>query len=150
MSVFIEVLVPPLDESKLRTLFTKAYSQESPPAEQWRAVYSDNVHFTDPTQEKHGIESYIKAQEGLIRRCDDIFLKAGQIVVQGSIAFVEWEMGLKIKGIEFVYLGTTRLSFGTDGRIIEHQDYFDFIGPTFKPVPILGPFVRWLYRKFVS
>ena len=59
-------------------------------------------------------------------------------------------MGLKIMGKEFIYPGTTRLLFGKNGLIEEHRDYFDFCGPTFGPVPILGPFIRWLYSKFVS
>ena len=50
----------------------------------------------------------------------------------------------------FIYPGTTRLIFGENGLIKEHRDYFDFCGPTFGPVPILGPFIRWLYSKFVS
>ena len=36
------------------------------------------------------------------------------------------------------------------GKIIDHRDYFDFVGPTFAPVPVIGPFVRWMYRRFVS
>jgi len=59
-------------------------------------------------------------------------------------------MGLKIMGKEFIYPGTTRLLFGENGLINEHRDYFDFCGPTFGPVPIVGPFIRWLYSKFVS
>jgi hypothetical protein len=33
---------------------------------------------------------------------------------------------------------------------VEHRDYFDFVGPTFAPVPVVGGFVRWLYRRFVT
>ena len=51
---------------------------------------------------------------------------------------------------EFIYPGTTKLVFGETGKIKEHRDYFDFCGPTFGPVPILGPFIRWLYRLFVN
>ena len=108
------------------------------------------MHFIDPTQEKKGVDAYIKAQDGLIRRCDDVFLETSHVSVSGNLAFVEWRMGLKIKGVEFIYPGTTRLVLGKDGRIVKHRDYFDFVGPTFGPVPILGPFVRWLYRRFVS
>ena len=50
----------------------------------------------------------------------------------------------------FIYPGATRLVFGEDGRIVKHRDYFDFVGPTFGPVPILGPVVRWIYKRFVS
>ena len=62
----------------------------------------------------------------------------GAIAINEKIAFIEWEMGLKIKGIEFIYPGVSRLEIDVDGKVINHRDYFDFIGPTFGPVPVLG------------
>lgn len=144
------MLQPPLGEDALRALFTKPYGAPGPTPEQWRAVYDEAVHFTDPTQERQGLEAYIVAQEGLLQRCDDVFLEPGAVALSGDVAFVEWTMGLKIKGIEFLYPGTSRLRFGADGRIIDHRDYFDFVGPTFTPVPLVGGFVRWLYGRFVA
>ncbi len=143
-------LQPPLGEASLRALFTKPYGAPGPTAQQWRAVYDENVHFQDPAQERQGLNAYIVAQEGLMQRCDDVFLEPGAVALSGDTAFVEWTMGLKIKGIEFVYPGTTRLRFGADGKIVEHRDYFDFVGPTFAPVPLVGGFVRWLYGRFVA
>lgn len=139
-----------MDPARLRALFTKPYGSPAPTEAQWRELYADDVHFQDPTQEKQGIAAYLAAQEGLLQRCDDTYLKPGAIAIEGSTAFVEWEMGLKIKGVEFVYPGTTRLLFNADGRIVDHRDYFDFVGPTFAPVPVLGGFVRWLYSRFVA
>ena len=104
---------PPLDTEQIRALFTKPYGTPGPTAEQWKAVYADDVHFTDPTQERQGIDAYILAQEGLMQRCDDVFLETETVAVNGQTAFVEWRMGLKIKGIEFIYPGTTRLSFNS-------------------------------------
>jgi hypothetical protein len=101
-------------------------------------------------QERHGVEACLAAQEGLIRRCDDVFLAPGAIALEGRAAFVEWTMGLKIRGVEFIYAGTTRLLLDATGRIVDHRDYCDFVGPTFQPVPLLGGFVRWLYSRFVS
>ncbi|NQV10241.1 MAG: nuclear transport factor 2 family protein [Cyanobacteria bacterium] len=140
----------PLTEETLKAMFTKPYGAPGPAAEQWRAVYDEAVRFQDPTQEKRGLDAYIVAQEGLMRRCDDVFLEPGAVALSGDTAFVEWTMGLKIKGMEFIYPGTTRLRIGADGAIVEHRDYFDFVGPTFAPVPVVGGFVRWLYRRFVS
>ena len=144
------MIQPPLDAEALRQLFTKPYGKPGPTSEQWRAVYAEDVHFIDPTQEKKGVEAYISAQDGLIRRCDDVFLETSNISVTGNLAFVEWRMGLKIKGVEFIYPGTTRLVFGENGLIVKHRDYFDFVGPTLGPVPILGPVVRWIYKRIVS
>jgi hypothetical protein len=141
---------PTMDPGQLRALFTKPYGVPGPSEAQWREVYADDVHFSDPTQERQGIAAYIAAQEGLLKRCDDTYLTPGAIAIEGNTAFVEWEMGLKIKGIEFVYPGTTRLLFNGAGKICDHRDYFDFVGPTFAPVPLVGGFVRWLYKRFVD
>jgi hypothetical protein len=139
-----------MNADALRALFTKPYGALAPTAEQWRALYADNVHFKDPTQEHQGIEAYLQAQEGLLKRCDDLSLVAGAVAISGDVAFIEWEMGLKIKGIEFVYPGASRLQLDGEGKICDHRDYFDFVGPTFGPVPVLGGFVRWLYGRFVG
>tara|TARA_B100000073_G_scaffold53360_1_gene39311 strand:- start:11652 stop:12086 length:435 start_codon:yes stop_codon:yes gene_type:complete len=144
------MLTPPLNEDSLRQLFTKPYGAEGPSPEQWRCVYSEDVSFTDPTQTQTGIDAYIRAQNNLLQRCDDTFLETLTASKSGNIAFVEWRMGLKIKGIEFIYPGTSRLQFDDSGKIIDHRDYFDFILPTFGPVPILGGFTRWLYGRFIA
>jgi hypothetical protein len=139
-----------VDISQLRALFTKPYGAPAPTEQQWREAYSEEVVFEDPTQKKKGLKAYLEAQEGLLRRCDDVLLKPLAIACDGNTAFVEWEMGLKIKGIEFIYPGATRLLLNDDGKIVDHRDYFDFVGPTFEPVPVIGSFVRWLYKRFVS
>ena len=139
-----------ISEENLRRLFTKTYGQDAPTKAKWAEFYNEDVIFIDPTQETQGLNSYIAAQEKLIKRCDDVFLKTHAISISENYGFVEWTMGLKIMGKEFIYPGTTRLLFDKNGLIQEHRDYFDFCGPTFGPVPILGPFIRWLYRKFVS
>ena len=134
----------------LKKLFNKAYGENYPSKKTWLKYYQENVHFIDPTQETYGIDSYIKAQEKLIKRCDDISLETHAICIDGEVGFVEWTMGLKIMGKEFIYPGTTRLIFAKNGLINEHRDYFDFCGSTFGPLPILGPFIRWLYARFIS
>lgn len=139
-----------MDQDRLRQLFTKPYGAPAPTPEQWRALYAEDVHFEDPTQSKDGIEAYLQAQDGLIRRCDDVYLIPSAIAIDGAMAFVEWEMGLKIKGIEFIYPGCSRLRINAEGKIVDHRDYFDFVGPTFAPVPLVGGFVRWLYSRFVA
>jgi hypothetical protein len=139
-----------VDSSRLRDLFTKPYGAPAPTEAQWRELYADDVHFQDPTQEKQGIAAYLAAQEGLLQRCDDTVLRPAAIAIEGNTAFVEWEMGLKIRGIEFIYPGTTRLLFNAEGKVADHRDYFDFVAPTFAPVPLVGGFVQWLYRRFVA
>ena len=135
---------------QLKELFTKPYGQDAPSKKKWSEFYDEDVRFIDPTQETKGLDSYIAAQEKLVKRCDDVFLEPHSISINDQCGFVEWTMGLKIMGKEFIYPGTTRLLFSKNGLIKDHRDYFDFCGPTFGPVPILGPFIKWLYSKFIS
>ena len=139
-----------ISQNDLKALFSKPYGGDVPDYKKWAKFYQKDVIFIDPTQKTIGLNSYIEAQNKLIKRCDDIFLKTHAILVDEKVGFIEWTMGLKIMGKEFIYPGTTRLVFNNQGMIKEHRDYFDFCGPTFGPVPILGTFIRWLYSKFVS
>mgnify|MGYP001444241085 FL=1 len=139
-----------ISEENLRELFTKPYGKDAPTKQKWGEFYNDDVTFIDPTQETKGLNAYVKAQEKLIKRCDDVYLETHAISINDACGFIEWTMGLKIMGKEFIYPGTTRLIFSGNGLIQEHRDYFDFCGPTFGPVPVLGPFVKWLYSRFVS
>ena len=59
-------------------------------------------------------------------------------------------MVLKIKGIEFIYDGTTRLIFDEEGKVKVHRDYFDFCSCTFDKVLVIGHFFRWLYSRLVD
>tara|TARA_B100000945_G_scaffold79351_1_gene61284 strand:- start:344 stop:778 length:435 start_codon:yes stop_codon:yes gene_type:complete len=138
-----------VSSNDLQELFTKPYGVAAPSKDKWAKFYDQNVIFIDPTQEKSGLNAYIDAQDKLVKRCDDIFLETHAIAITGSIGFVEWTMGLKIMGKEFIYPGTTRLVFGDNGKIKNHRDYFDFCGPTFGPVPILGSITRWIYSRFI-
>ena len=56
---------------------------------------------------------HIKAQDGLIKRCDDVYIVTHAIAINKDVAFIEWTMGLKIKGLEFVYLVATKLVFNS-------------------------------------
>ena len=139
-----------ITKQDLKKLFTKSYGTKPPTKNMWAKFYAEDVIFIDPTQEKKGLELYIQSQEKLIKRTDDVFLKTHKMAINGDVCFIEWTMGLKILNKEFIYPGTTRLIFSDNGLIKEHRDYFDFCGPTFGPVPILGSFIRWLYARFVA
>ncbi len=139
-----------IKERELKQFFNLSYGEKTPSREEWESLYNEKVKFIDPTQEKIGIDAYIQAQDGLINRCDDIYLESHSIAINQKIAFIEWTMGLKIKGLEFLYEGTTRLIFDEEGKVKEHRDYFDFCSCTFGKVPILGGFFRWLYSRFVD
>ena len=100
-----------IKEKELKKFFNLSYGDKAPSREEWESLYNQQVKFIDPTQEKNGIDAYIKAQDGLIKRCDDIYLKSHSIAINKNIAFIEWTMGVKIKGLKFLNYGKIRLIF---------------------------------------
>ena len=138
------------EEKELKRFFNLSYGEKAPSKEEWESLYNKQVKFIDPTQEKNGIEAYIKAQNGLIKRCDDIYLESHSIAINKNIAFIEWTMRLKIKGLDFLYDGTTRLIFDEKGKVLEHRDYFDFCSCKFGNIPFRGGLFRWLYSRFIE
>ena len=63
-----------ITENKLKNFFNLSYGEKAPSRKEWESLYNQKVKFIDPTQEKNGIDAYIKAQDGLIKRCDDILI----------------------------------------------------------------------------
>ena len=55
-------------EEELKKFFNLSYGEKAPSREEWESLYNRQVKFIDPTQEKNGIEAYIKAQDCLIKR----------------------------------------------------------------------------------
>ena len=65
-----------ISRDDLRELFTKSYGADAPTRRKWSQFYNSDVIFIDPTQKTEGLDAYIKAQEKLIKRCDDVYLQA--------------------------------------------------------------------------
>ena len=76
-----------VDAEQLRSLFTKPYGVAAPTEDQWRELYDEAVHFQDPTQERDGIKAYIEAQDGLMRRCDDVLTLLGWVIRHMDLSF---------------------------------------------------------------
>ena len=65
----------------LKELFTKPYGSDAPSKQKWAEFYNENIIFVDPTQTTVGLDSYVDAQEKLIKRCDDVFLETHAISI---------------------------------------------------------------------
>ena len=57
-------------------------------------------------------------------------------------------MGLKIKGVGFLYEGKTRLIYDKNCKVKEHRDHFDYCSGTFGNIQVIGSFFQWLYSRF--
>ena len=63
-----------ISEDELKKLFSKSYGEDAPSLKKWAEFYDKDVLFIDPTQKTYGLNSYVAAQEKLVKRCEDILL----------------------------------------------------------------------------
>ena len=78
-----------------KALFTKPCGGAAPTEAQWPELNSEDVPFTDPTQEKQGFKAHLSAQQELINRCAEVILKPADHAISGDVAFIECTMGPK-------------------------------------------------------
>ena len=77
-----------IKETELKRFFNLSYGDNAPSREEWEPLYNQNVKFIDPTQEKSCIDAYIKAQDGLIKRCDYRYLEKHAIAFSKDAGFL--------------------------------------------------------------
>jgi len=136
-----------LNAESLKELWSKTYNTEGKP--DWSHIlpyYDDNIYFRDSIQAIHGIEEFTAMTVRLTNRSKDLKMNIVNVVMQGSIAFIEWEMEIKFKkNPSSVLFGSSRLTLNDQGKIIEQRDYYDLWGDIFDNIPRFGK----AYRKFM-
>jgi len=133
---------------KIKELWSKTYNTEGKP--DWSHIlpyYDDNIYFRDSIQEIQGIEEFKKMTERLTKRSKELKMNIINAVKVDNTVFLEWEMTIQFKkNPSSILYGTSRLTFNSDGKIIEQRDYYDLWGDIFDNIPKFGK----LYRRFMK
>jgi hypothetical protein len=86
----------------------------------------------------------------LAGRCQKLRMEILTLSQIDQVVLMDWVMTLSYKKYPDTPLyGATKLTFHTDGRIIEQRDYYDLWGDIFNGIPRFGPWYRrFMRRKF--
>lgn len=132
----------------IKDLWSKTYNTEGKP--DWSHIlpyYADDIYFRDTIQEIRGKEPFIEMTQRLTARSKDLKMRIVNILMDGNIVFMEWEMTLSFKKYpSSVMYGSSRLTLNDEGKISEQRDYYDLWGDIFDNIPRFGK----MYRKFVK
>ncbi len=129
-------------------LWSKTYNTEGKP--DWSHIlpyYDEEIFFKDSIQEIRGIEGFTSMTERLAKRSKELKMKILRAVMQGNVAFIEWEMTILFKRTRrSVLYGSSRLILSEEGKIVEQRDYYDLWGDIFDNIPGF----RKMYRRFMK
>ncbi len=108
--------------------------------------YHEDIVFQDPIQVVSGKDDFLAMCKRLTDRCKELRMDISSIAASKNEFFLEWTMTMIFgKTPSTPIFGCTRLTIGTDGRIIRQRDYCDLWGDIFKKVPVMHK----IYPKFM-
>jgi len=117
-------------------------------------IYHPDICFTDPAHTLEGLpalKDYFAALYENVRSIRFIF---DARMMTGNQAFVTWTMALshpRLAGGRTVSVdGCSHLTFGSDGRVTVHRDYFDLGAMVYEHLPVVGGLIRTVKKRLGS
>lgn len=112
-------------------------------------LYDPAVRFADPVQQTDGRDAFLEANRRLVRRTRVLSFEIHDQAVTNENIFLTWTMHLAMKlGPELVEDGVTHLRI-SDGRVVEHRDFWDITAFLSSAVPGGRRLLRAAFKPFV-
>ncbi|MGT2457494.1 nuclear transport factor 2 family protein [Cupriavidus basilensis] len=114
--------------------------------------YSEDARFKDPFNDVRGREAIRRIFAHMFVAADNPrFVIAEKIGQAGAAqAFVVWNFHFMLKGKPYQVHGSSHLRFDESGCVTFHRDYWDAAEELWQQLPVLGPIVAWLRRRFAT
>lgn len=111
-------------------------------------LYSDDIAFTDPLHEIHGLSALHRYFAQLYANVSDLAFEfhAFDQVREGK-GYLRWTMTYRHprlkQGEPVVVQGCSHLLW-TDSKVFQHRDFFDAGALLYEHLPVMGRMIRWL------
>lgn len=116
------------------------------------AFYAPDAYFRDPFNEISGLKAITRVFNEMFERLHDPRFLVTDCVSEQDRAFLVWDFTFRIKSLtplrERRIHGSTHLRFNADGLVTYHRDYWDAAGELYAQLPLLGPLIRAVTRRF--
>jgi steroid delta-isomerase len=112
---------------------------------QLASVMTEDVHFVDPFNDVHGIESVEKIFRHMFSSLQNSKFKVTHAALTGGSqpnGLIRWELSSFLNGKPYNIIGMSELGFAADGRVNSHIDHWDAAQQFYERLPIIG----WLLR----
>ena len=113
-------------------------------------MYAPDAHFKDPFNDVRGLVDIARIFEHMFAQLDAPRFEIRTCIVRGSEAFLIWDFCFAMKRGPQCIRGATHLSFGPDGLVVLHRDYWDAAEELYEKLPVLGGFMRLLKRAVIG
>lgn len=116
--------------------------------------YASNALFQDPIHRLLGSETIKSYYKNLYSNVEAIRFEYGKSLESGTLVSLEWRMFLRTQAIasgkEITVDGVSLIQFNSDGKAIEHRDYFDMGEFVYERISLLGSVVRYIKKRMAG
>lgn len=139
-----------LSIEEVKEFWSKTYSETGKP--DWSHIfkfYHKNIIFQDSIQKIEGKVKFEAMCNRLAKRCNSLKMDIYNITQTDNVVMMDWKMTMSFRFFpkKPIY-GATRLTFDSEGMIIEQRDYYDLWGDIYDEIPIIRRIYRWFMRSF--
>jgi len=109
------------------------------------SVMTEDVHFVDPFNDVHGIESVEKIFRHMFASLQDSKFKVTHAALTDgpqACGLIRWELSSKLNAKPYNIIGMSEVSFAADGRVNAHIDHWDAAQQFYERLPVIG----WLLK----
>jgi len=111
------------------------------------SVYAPDAHFVDPFNDVRGVRAIRTIYAHMFENLGEPHFLVTDVIEQDQRIFMGWKFRFQWRGRLFEVQGATRFLINNNGRIEQHQDYWDPSQGIYEKLPILGPILRALRRR---
>jgi hypothetical protein len=113
------------------------------------AVCAPDVRFVDPFNDVRGLDRFKRIFRHMYDTLEDPRFTVLDSTVGARASYVRWRFDFAVRGRTMSIDGMSELTFGSDGRLVEHVDHWD-AGQIYARVPVIGALVRWVRGKLAA
>jgi steroid delta-isomerase len=115
-------------------------------------IYCEEAAFKDPFNEVRGLPAIRRIFAHMFDTLREPRFRVTGTIAEGMQAMVAWEFHCLIRrGSRPLCLrGASHLTFGADGRVLSHRDYWDTAEELYMKLPLLGSLMRTLRRLLAA
>lgn len=111
--------------------------------------YAPDAQFKDPFNEVCGTKAIRQIFEHMFATTDKPRFVFIDVLEQDTQCFLTWTFHFGLSGKTYEVTGGSHLRYDSDGKIIDHRDYWDPAEELWQKLPLIGFFIRFLRRQFL-
>ena len=126
------------------------YSNLSPDTlGQISTIYHEGAHFKDPFNDVRGHKAIKAIFAHMFATTIDPRFSITRTEQCPDSVWICWDFSFSLKSKQVSFEGSSRITYGEDGRIITHIDYWDG-SELLAQLPTIGPAIRWVRKKLAT